>query len=410
MDMFLRTLLGAPAVLPDVLAEHLDEAEFLWEQWEQALVAPDFDLEGVATGPEARLLTHLAALAAAPREPLAGLLAPALVDTDSRARACAAASAWLLAPGDAGLDAVLAALAGAAPVAPAVVASPRDDLDTHLFRIVTRGGRPSLAFERVLVARGIPPAEPRLRAWLAADDPTTRALGVAGVRLSTTPLAYTEGLSAAMGADEPDLRGQALAVGLWARHPTASRELWRAAVEVPDDLNLVLLALWGSPAEHGPIFTALDRPGCERAAIWALGFAGTRRASEACLARLAQPGLRRIASEAIAAITGVDPETLRDPADDEDEDDGLADAPERWLVRMDPARTVEWWSGAAASFGPAGRWIAGAPHSAAAVRAALVTGPMRRRPLLALGPEFAGAPPPRCTTTFAHLQLRGSPG
>jgi len=35
-------------VLLDILEEHLDEATFHWEQWERALVAPDFTLAETA--------------------------------------------------------------------------------------------------------------------------------------------------------------------------------------------------------------------------------------------------------------------------------------------------------------------------------------------------------------------------
>ena len=52
-------------VLWDVVEEHLDEASFLSEQWERALVSPDVILDGVADGPEERLLAHLDGLAIA---------------------------------------------------------------------------------------------------------------------------------------------------------------------------------------------------------------------------------------------------------------------------------------------------------------------------------------------------------
>jgi hypothetical protein len=36
----------------DIMTEHLDEAAFLWTQWEHALVSPRYALADVADGPE----------------------------------------------------------------------------------------------------------------------------------------------------------------------------------------------------------------------------------------------------------------------------------------------------------------------------------------------------------------------
>src|SRR3989304_2405147 len=54
-----------PDLRLEIVEEHLDEAAFLYRQWESALRSPTESLEGVARGPEEVLLAHLDARAAA---------------------------------------------------------------------------------------------------------------------------------------------------------------------------------------------------------------------------------------------------------------------------------------------------------------------------------------------------------
>src|SRR5262245_29023441 len=69
----------APAmVLWDVVEEHLDDAAFLFEQWERALVAPDYTLSEVAERLEPRLFAHLDGLEIAGAEVVPRLLEPQL--------------------------------------------------------------------------------------------------------------------------------------------------------------------------------------------------------------------------------------------------------------------------------------------------------------------------------------------
>lgn len=52
-------MIGEEHILWDVVEEHLDEAEFLVEQWCSARVSPDHSLEELRDGPESRLLAHV---------------------------------------------------------------------------------------------------------------------------------------------------------------------------------------------------------------------------------------------------------------------------------------------------------------------------------------------------------------
>ena len=46
----------------DIAKEHLDEAAFLRQLWEQSLCSPQYSLAEIAQGPEERMLAHLDAL------------------------------------------------------------------------------------------------------------------------------------------------------------------------------------------------------------------------------------------------------------------------------------------------------------------------------------------------------------
>ena len=85
-----------PEPLWDIVEEHLDEAEFLWEQWEHALLAPNYTLDELADGPEARLLAHLDGLVVGGPEVARRLLIPTLDEDVEPTRVRAAALALLL--------------------------------------------------------------------------------------------------------------------------------------------------------------------------------------------------------------------------------------------------------------------------------------------------------------------------
>jgi hypothetical protein len=70
---------------------------------------------------------------------------------------------------------------------------------------------------------------------------------------------------------------------------------------------LVLGALAGSREhEHRDLLKALGSEPLAPVATWALGFAGTRDAADACVDLLRQERLAQLAFEAFCAITGVD--------------------------------------------------------------------------------------------------------
>ena len=81
----------------DIYEEHLDEAAFLWWQWERALDAANYTLDEVIDGPEERLRAHLDGLVLGGARVAERLLLPALGDDDPGK---VAAATWALLAGE----------------------------------------------------------------------------------------------------------------------------------------------------------------------------------------------------------------------------------------------------------------------------------------------------------------------
>ncbi|MES1210477.1 MAG: hypothetical protein ABUS79_31440, partial [Pseudomonadota bacterium] len=73
---------SARPIMWDIYEEHLDEAAFLFGQWEQAMDAANYTLDDVIVGPEERLLAHLDGLVLGGTRVAERLLVPALTDDD----------------------------------------------------------------------------------------------------------------------------------------------------------------------------------------------------------------------------------------------------------------------------------------------------------------------------------------
>src|SRR3569833_128240 len=98
-------------IMWDLYEEHLDEAAFLWGQWERSLDAANYTPDEVIDGPEERLRAHLDGLVLGGRPVADKLLIPALADEDEdEGKVTAAAWALLHAEGADHLDLVFEAL------------------------------------------------------------------------------------------------------------------------------------------------------------------------------------------------------------------------------------------------------------------------------------------------------------
>ncbi|MEX1363242.1 MAG: hypothetical protein AB1Z98_08955 [Nannocystaceae bacterium] len=92
-------MLGEEHILWDVVEEHLDEAEFLVEQWCSARSSASYTLEELRDGPEARLLAHVDAMVTNGPAALQRVAWP-VIDSSDEPTAIAAAALAVLDSGD----------------------------------------------------------------------------------------------------------------------------------------------------------------------------------------------------------------------------------------------------------------------------------------------------------------------
>jgi uncharacterized protein (TIGR02270 family) len=376
----------------DVAIEHLDEAAFCSTRWVLALCAPNYTAAEVEQGPEERLRAHLDALVLGGRPAAEQVLVPAL---DHEEPAMVFAAAWcLLASEDGDFDDEVLRAFGAATddarrveLARALALFPSraaGDRLAHALERLPPAARAEGA--RILTRSFARPAE--IRCWLSGDDAALARGALRGLGGDLTP--WADLLERHVRADDPAVASAAIRPGLCVGMVAA----WDACVEAatgpdPNVDDLIALATLGGAAEHAAVERALPLPAARRAALFALGFSGRRRAAELCLEIMDHddPAVARVAGEAFAAITGLAIEgayARREPDDDDlDRDEpGAARATlaEERLPLPDGPAIRAWWSSAAPRFEPGQRYLGGAPISAAALVAAIADGPMRRRP------------------------------
>ncbi len=408
-------------VIWEVVEEHLDDAEFLWSQWERCLGSPDYALADVAERDEERLLANVdglvTALVGASESVRERLLHPALA-ADAGSRRVAAAFA-LLASGDAAAaEPVLRLLReGDAPLrasAERALGLGGYEVGASRARSARRGSRTPL---RAVLHDAAPAAQAAALSALAfrraspgaalsglrgGDDPDLLAAAfrsAAGWRDKVPPGLVVEGLV----APEPAVRDEAITAGLTLGLP----EAWAACQKLvrrghADTLAgdtpapLLFAATLGDGRDVEPLVHATDAPALRRAAVWALGYGGRVSAAEACLALLGDPDLGKLAGEAFAAITGLPLEgrflgkaAAAEAAEPvpfaaEKLDANLIPTAEDALPLLDRAAVEAWWSERRGRFERGKRYLGGAPWGRESVLAALARGPMRRRRWLAV--------------------------
>ncbi|SEK53667.1 conserved hypothetical protein [Stigmatella aurantiaca] len=391
-----------PEVTPhwELYEVHLDEAEYLGTQWENALTAPDRYLVHVAQR-EARLLAHVDALALGGGEVSRRYLLPALA-AEEAARVSAAALTLLQQEGTAGRDAVLAALTEGPPEAlpglqRALELCGREDVLPGLTALLTPDTAPAVTAVALEVhaAHGRLPSV-ALESWLAHPElavvaAACRVLPFTGTALAA-PLLRQWGQ--ALESSEPLIRDAALVSGA----VLGLRAVWTRCRQVVEDsgapgrLPLLMLALGGNTQEQALLVELLGEPRARGDAVWALGHGGRPEAADACL-QLLEDGdadVARLATEAFAAITGfplVDAHVLsEEPPEDESPDAPLLLEVEKTLPRAAPEAVRAWWARQREQrrFAPGTRYLAGVPFSVTALLQSFVTAPARRWSALAL--------------------------
>jgi uncharacterized protein (TIGR02270 family) len=386
-------------VMMDVLEEHLDEAAFLWSQWERALVSASYDMADTA-GCEERLLAHVDGLVVGGEAAVSELLLPGL-ETDEPERISAAALALLAGKGKRELEEVLEVLDSGdevqrAGVGRALALSEREGLEAVLLKRLAAED-PALRAEafQVLAFRGVVPQETRTQ-WLYRDAAEPVITALRDPRPLARELAQTV-LPQLLVDPRPGVREAAIMAGL----VSGARAAWKACRKGVEDggagrrQGLVVLALGGDERDAEELAGLLRQESLRADVLWALGFSGQALAAEACLEWMGDDKVAALAGEAFSAITGLKlegeyqkpPKEEGDalaPLEEEDLDADLVPGPAASLPVPVREAVERWWQKARKGFERGTRYLRGNKLDAGGLLEALGREPMRRRPALAL--------------------------
>jgi uncharacterized protein (TIGR02270 family) len=385
----------------EVVEEHLDDAEFLWTQWERSLLSPDYALTEVAERDEERLLANVDGLVAGGAAVRDRLVVPALASDDQARRNAAAFT--LLASGDrAAADPVLALLRDGEP--PQRASAERalglgeaawiDDALRSVLRDASPAGQAAalsaLAFRRVSPGAA-------LSGLRMGDDPALVAAAfrsASGWPDKAAASLVTDGLEAADRAVRDEAITAGLVLGMPAAWAACQKLLRRGDAESfpgPEPIPLLFAATLGEATDVEPLALASAPPELRRAAVWALGYSGRASAAELCLGLIDDADVGTLAGEAFAAITGlplkapflaeeaVEERSEPVPFAAEDLNANLVPGPEEALPKLARRAVERWWGEQRSHFEKKGRYLLGAPWGRETVLSVLARGPMRRR-------------------------------
>jgi uncharacterized protein (TIGR02270 family) len=400
----------ATPFLLDVYEEHLNEAAWLWREWEACLDSPVYTLSATAKGPEERLLAHLDGLVLGGEPVAQALLIPALAGEE---RFAIAAAAWALVQAEDAdhQDAVFAAFSGAAapPVraafARALFLSPRLDLS----RLVPlwNDGAPEL---QALVMDLFAPREPgwvreRLEPALRSGQVPLVASALRAIRRSRDN-AFFNYVQVALQSPEPEILTAAIGAGL----VLGVRETWdacRAGSELKGSLcrlPLGVLATSHDPKDRERVRKKTADPDAALHAVWALGFTGDLESVDLLLQRLSDENLAKVACESLGFIAGLVCENdlakngeTNGPEEVEVADDVSPPVVSHadFLPEPQPDAIRKWWERESRRFRAGTRYIRGEVRSPDALRRALFKAATWRQEvlLLELTTTKIGAPP-----------------
>ncbi|WNG19883.1 TIGR02270 family protein [Cystobacter fuscus] len=384
-------------LLMDIYEEHLDEASFLWVQWERALVAPNYVLEEVAAL-EDRLLAHLDGLVVGGAPVARELLLPAL-DSEDPPRISAALWAMLAGPGSLELTELVKRMRAAPEAARAALGralelNERPEVGEALLPLLNDEAAPLQAWViEVLASRG---------QFLRDND--VELLGHPDARVVVAVLRGRPFLSRDVASRDlprllvdsrPGVREAAILTGML----SGVRAAWEACREAVDArtkvdrTSLVLLALSGEERDLARLLACTGVESVREDALWALGFSGQVEVAEACLELMGGRPMAALAGEAFSAITGltlegsyVEAEEEGEPLPPLEEDLARELEPRPEDALPVPARAVvaAWWKESRKDFARGTRYLRGRPFSINVLLEELERGSMRRRHMLAL--------------------------
>ena len=405
-------------ILWNVVEEHLDEAAFLWGQWERALISPLFSVRQVAERVERRLLAHVDGLVVGGVSVARRLLGPALTNGMAD-EACAAAWALLNSEDAAAAEAVFSALCVVGgrqriAIARAIALSPGRSTEAWLYALLGKEDPELRAIALDALSFQRKDVRDNLQASLQDPAPAVaRSALLAAARLA--PSAHPRLVRRLLDDPEPTVREAALVTGALAgmREVLAVSRRLLGNPGPPSATALLLLALSEDPADRRQLLYAAAASKHQPEVVFALGFSGDAESAAACVELARNPTLTSLAGEAVVGITGVDLEQERligmvPPSENEIElpplerecmNTELSVTSEDELPVPDPSALAAWWQQRGA-LRPGTRYLYGRPISNESLLDALAAAPMRRRHVLALDLAIR-------TGGEAHLETSG---
>lgn len=398
---------GSPPPLPtqelilwEVAEEHLEEAAFLYTQWEQALLSPLYKLEEVRDRVEERMLAHLDGLVVGGAPVAERLLVPMLQEGSQGSAFAGAAALLLLASAQADEAVLLAFREAARPqraeIQRALQLFPSPRRQALLQQLVWDGAPPVraaaarvLGFQQVDLGRA-------LATLLASNDREELGAALYCLRYRPRPegdLAIRQALAAADG--EVATAGLLAATVAGVRGVLDTCRLMVREQHPALATAALLLGLLGNAEDSELLVRSVSASEHAAGLIFALGLGGTKDSAEACVQWLRSAELAPAAGEAFLTITGVDPDkekllgpVLDNPKQDPDAPDFQPESsPQAELPPLDADAVAAWWSAHRSQFPATERFFAGKPlarQDPSAWLAALEQANMRQRHPLAL--------------------------
>ncbi|MBI4241713.1 MAG: hypothetical protein HY613_08345 [Candidatus Rokubacteria bacterium] len=377
-----------PPVILDILHEHLNELDFLWEQRERFVFSPEWTLKELAAI-EDRSEAHLDGLRIGAGHSV-DIARPFL--TADEAGAATAATFVLMAFELPELEReVLQALKTAPPksrdgIRIGLRHSPVDSLVPCLSDFV-RSYEPQVSATAVdILAFHRLPCPSRLGDLLICPDPHVKRIIYGAVGRLGGPW-NTDLLHEALADPDPALADVALGASALLGVPNLAAICRRAAVQSsqPSAAALAFLGVVGEPSDLALLRGAIAHRELAPAALTGLGALGIPEGIPLILETLAVPRLAQQASEAFTRITGASLQLSAAPVTsidegvsgkaDETEDETLRDGPSSFDI--EDARS--WWDREKKAFAAGVRYQAGFPVDTAQLGKCFHLLPLRSR-------------------------------
>lgn len=353
--------LGRPPVMLDIVEEHFEELDFLWELREGVIFAPDWNLQELAELEE-RAEAHLDGLRLAELHAV-DVARPHL--TGDQKFAATAATFVFMETGEAELAAEVVKAFGSveAPARDGIRIGLRhsriDAIERDLHELA-RSAAPAVRAAAADVLAFHRRALPDIRALLSDEDDDVRMLAFGALGRGPSPL-DAGAVTAGLRSKSPAVRRAVLEAA--ARSGTEGLDgiCWQAASRPsdPDPEALAFLGVLGDARGFSLLHESLARPELAVAALRGMGALGRIEAIPLIIQAMRDPALAVTAGAAFTRITGEDDIRPDKPAPTRPADD--AESGDDWYEDLLPTfeRVESRWAAISSRFDPRRRWQLG---------------------------------------------------